>query len=95
MPKTTVNVVCMKWGTMYDGPYVNNLFSMVQRHLTIPHRFVCFTDNNSGFLSGIESFPLPAPDLMGGGHFGSWNKVALFKPSWPTCKVPRCFWTSI
>jgi hypothetical protein len=91
VPKTTANVVCMKWGTMYDGPYVNNLYSMVQRHLTIPHRFVCFTDNSAGFLRGIENFPLPGPDLMGGGRFGSWNKLALFAPKLADLQGPTLF----
>ena len=91
MANTIANVACMKWGTMYDGPYVNNLYSMVRRHLTIPHRFVCFTDNNAGFLSGIESFPIPAPDLMGGGNFGSWNKVALFAPKLANLSGPVLF----
>lgn len=91
MPKPNVNVVCMKWGTMYDGPYVNNLFSMVQRHLTVPHRFVCFTDNSAGFLPGIESFPLPSIDLMGGGRYGSWNKLGLFAPKLGDLKGPTLF----
>jgi hypothetical protein len=88
---TTVNVACMKWGTMYNGPYVNNLYSMVERHLTIPHRFVCFTDDNRGFIKGIESFPLPGPDLMGGGRFGSWNKVALFASKLADLTGPTLF----
>jgi hypothetical protein len=81
----------MKWGTMYESSYVNNLYSMVRRHLTIPHRFVCFTDNRAGFLKGIESFPLPAPDLMGGGRNGSWNKVGLYSPKLADLEGPTLF----
>ncbi len=46
---------------------------MVQRHLTLPHRFVCATDDPSGLDAGIGTVPLP-PGLV-----GYWNKVSLFK----------------
>lgn len=65
----------MKWGTKYDATYVNKLHSMVSRHLTLPHRFVCFTDNSAGFHPSIEAFPMPSPDLMNETARGSWNKV--------------------
>ncbi len=91
MASQPVNVVCMKWGTIYNGPYVNNLYSMVQRHLTVPHRFVCFTDNSEGFLPGIESFPIPTVDLTGGSQYGSWNKVALFAPKLADLKGSTLF----
>ena len=29
----------------YSFPYVKNLHNMVERNLTIPHKFICFTDN--------------------------------------------------
>lgn len=54
-----VNVVCMKWGTKYPALYVNNLASMVKRNLTLPYRFVCFTDDPTGLDNDIETFPLP------------------------------------
>jgi hypothetical protein len=65
----------MKWGTKYGSDYVNKLHSMVQRHLTIPHRFVCFTDNAQGFAPGIESFPLPEMDLPANAPERGWNKL--------------------
>jgi hypothetical protein len=91
VPKVAANVVCMKWGTRYNGPYVNNLYAMVQRHLTIPHRFVCFTDDRTGFFKGIESFPIPTADLTGGSEFGSWNKIALFAPQLADLTGPTLF----
>ena len=52
-----INVVCMKWGTMYGPEYVNNLYHMVKRNLTPPFRFVCFTDNGEGiWLSLTEKY---------------------------------------
>ena len=42
------NVVCIKWGNKFGADYVNSLYRMVEKNLTIPHRFVCFTDNAEG-----------------------------------------------
>ena len=38
-------IVCLKHGIKYGSQYVNNLYSMVQRHCTLPFEFVCFTDD--------------------------------------------------
>ena len=40
-----INFVCIYYGNKYTFPYVKNLHNMVERNLTIPHRFICFTDN--------------------------------------------------
>lgn len=53
------NVICMKWGDAYNQHDVNVLYHMVKRNLTLPHRFVCFTDDATGLESDIEHFPLP------------------------------------
>ena len=55
-----VTILCMKWGRMYGPDYVNNLARGVRRHLSRPHRFVCFTDDASGLDAGVEALPLPA-----------------------------------
>ncbi len=69
-----LNVVCLKWGTKFPPEYVNNLYRGVRRHLTVPHRFVCLTDDPEGLDPGVEVRPL-LEDLP-----GWWNKLALFKP---------------
>lgn len=53
------NVICMKWGNAYSARDVNVLHNMVSRFLSIPHRFVCFTDDPAGLDPAIEHFPLP------------------------------------
>ncbi|MFB2550674.1 hypothetical protein [Ensifer soli] len=78
-PTETVNVLCMKWGSLYDRDYVNNLYRGVRRHLKRPHRFVCFTDDASGLDAGIEVFPLPDLDLPAGHRDNRWRKLALFQ----------------
>lgn len=71
------NVICIKWGTKFGPEYVNRLHYMVEKNMTIPHRFVCFTDNSEGLNEGIETFPLPElddknlPDK-------AWKKLGLF-----------------
>lgn len=55
----TVNVLCIKWGTKYGPDYVNKLYSMVSRHLTLPFRFVCLTDDGAGIDPRVEVKPIP------------------------------------
>ena len=43
------NIICMKWGTKFGASYVNRLYDMVERNTTVPHRFVCFTDDANTF----------------------------------------------
>lgn len=70
-----LNVLCLKYGEKYSTDYVNKLYNMVQRHLTVPHRFVCFTENSTGLNSNIEIRPLPIDDTIK----GWWWKTYLFK----------------
>lgn len=58
-------VVCLKWGDKYSADYVNVLHSMVQRHLTLPHEFVCFTENTAGINKNISIMPLPVLPVQG------------------------------
>jgi len=69
-----VNVVCVKWGSKYGPEYVNILQAMVKRHLSLPHRFICFTDDKTGLNPDVETFPLTETYLE-----GWWHKLTLFK----------------
>ena len=55
----TVNVMCVKWGRKYGPEYVNILRSMVARHLTLPFRFVCLTDDRDGIDADIDVREIP------------------------------------
>jgi hypothetical protein len=81
-----VNVVCLKWGVKYPAEYVNRLHSMVNRSLTLPHRFVCVTDEPSGLNPLIETKPIESPELS-----GWWHKVTLFKPKFYDLQGPALF----
>jgi len=79
-PKTKQYVFCIKWGTLYGAEYVNRLYSMIDRNLTVDYEFVCFTDNTDGLYDNIKTYPLPP---LGVDHPknvpGKWTKTALWQ----------------
>jgi hypothetical protein len=77
----TVNVVCMKWGTAYSAEYVNRLHRAVSHHLTLPHRFVCLTDDASGIEPGVEILPLPEVPEQAMREISPWRKLGMFAPT--------------
>ncbi|MCC0022231.1 MAG: hypothetical protein H6888_14275 [Nitratireductor sp.] len=62
-----INIICYKWGTAYTGEEVNILRAMVKRHLSVPHRFFCITDDATGLGDDIEVVDLPKFGLPGNG----------------------------
>lgn len=70
-----VTFLCLKAGDAYGPEYVNILFDMVRRNLSVgyPGRFVCLTDNPSGLDDGIQTLPLPANLETW------WGKLYMFK----------------
>ncbi len=71
-----LTVVCVKWGTKYGAEYVNKLYRGVTRHLSIPHTFVCYTDDRTGLDGNIV-----VRELMDTQWSGWWNKAFLFADS--------------
>ncbi len=71
------NVICVKWGDKFGPEYVNRLYKMVEKNLTIPHRFVCFTDKPEGIDEGVEIRPLPELNDEGLPE-KAWKKLGLF-----------------
>ncbi|GAA5508044.1 hypothetical protein [Novipirellula caenicola] len=79
------NIVCIKWGTKYGSEYVNRLLHGIKKHLNLPFRFLCLTENSEGIDPQVEIHPLPvtpfdenAFDARKGGE--TWRKVGLFQP---------------
>ena len=74
-----INVVCLYWGNKYKTEFVNVLYNMVQRHLTLPHKFIIYTDHVKmhKLVKGdnVEVRKLPFHD-----YTGWWNKLTLFSP---------------
>lgn len=73
-----VNIICMKWGTLYGPEYVDRLYAMVARNLSRPFRFVCMTDDGSGIRSEVECLPLPPIELDPDHKDKPWRKIGLF-----------------
>lgn len=66
-----ITVLCVKWGTRYGPEWVVRLRNMVAANLTVPHDFVCITDEP---VDGIQCVPLSC-DLP-----GWWQKLGMFQP---------------
>ena len=73
-----VNVICMKWGNKFPPLYVNRLYAMVKRHLSLPFRFVCFTENSEGIRKEVEIQALPELDLPAHLPERGWRKLTVF-----------------
>lgn len=76
-----VNIVCMKWGTKYGPEYVNILYNMVKRNITLPFRFICMTEIKEGINKEIELRDLPQfeePPEEYLQHCLAWRKLAVF-----------------
>lgn len=69
----------MKWGTLYGPEYVNILYNMVKRNLTLPFKMICFTDNAEGISSDVTCFPIPEIDLPTNIPERMWKKLTVFK----------------
>ena len=53
-----IMIVCVKYGTKYGADYVNKLYAGVKRHLSLDHKFACFTENPEGLHEDIMIIPL-------------------------------------
>lgn len=71
-------ILCMKWGDKYGAQYVNRLYNMVQKHLTLPFKMVCLTDNATGIVPEVDCLPLISLDLPAGLPERGWNKLTTF-----------------
>jgi hypothetical protein len=81
----------MKWGTAFGPDWVNRLFAGVRRHLSIPHRFICFTDDARHLHPEIEAFPLPEVRVPVGETDLRWRKLAVFQQPLYDLEGPALF----
>ena len=68
----------MKWGNKYPADYVNTLYSMVNRNMSRPFRFICLTDDPSGIEAPAETFPIPELSINLEGPERGWKKLSVF-----------------
>jgi len=69
----------MKWGNKYGADYVNKLYGMIARNLSLPFQLVCFTDDVTGIDSRVETRELPPLDLPAGAPERGWNKLTTLQ----------------
>lgn len=69
-----IHVVCLKWGNKYGIEYVNRLYSMVKKNLTVPFEFHCLTEDSEGVRPEVLIETLPELEL----HTW-WYKLLIFK----------------
>lgn len=74
----SLTVLCVKFGPLYHREYVERLRNMVSRHLTVPYKFVCLTDDRHP-IDGVETIYQP----HAGYKKGWWHKVHMFDPNLP------------
>lgn len=71
-----INVICLKVGDKYSSEYVNKLYDQTKKNLSVPFRFVCFTENINGLNKNIETKPLLTTDTKIRGWF---HKLSFFQ----------------
>lgn len=71
-----INIVCVKYGQKYRSEHVNNLYKMVEKNLSLPFTFYCFTDDPSGLRSEIQVTQLDKELYLE----SYWWKLCLFDP---------------
>lgn len=72
-------VICMKWGRLYDPEYVNKLYYMVRANTSGQLRFVCLTDDPTGIIDSVECFECPTIPIPDPYSKLGWRKIVLFK----------------
>jgi len=56
-----IDIVCFKWGDKYSSEYVNKLYNAVKRNVTVPHNFICYTEDPTGVECETREFLVDLP----------------------------------
>lgn len=70
-----INVICVKWGNKYGPEFVNRLYTMVNRNLTLDFEFYCYTDDPTDIRNEVNIINIPEENDLE----TWWNKLALFQ----------------
>jgi hypothetical protein len=54
-----ISVILWKWGSLFGPEYPNRMRSMLARHLHLPHKMFCVTDDPSGLDPEISIVDMP------------------------------------
>lgn len=72
------NILCVRFGNKYPVAYVEKLRNMINRHITVPYKLYCLTDDPTP-ISGVELIV----QKNAGYAKGWWHKVHMFDPNLP------------
>lgn len=95
-----LGVVCWRWRppagyrSTFGPQTVNTLRRMVKRHLSIPHRFFCVTDDPKGIDKEVEIVPLwndfaDVPSPHGRGNPSCYRRLKMFSAGAASMFGPR------
>lgn len=72
-------IICINWGTKYGPQFINRLYAMVERNITPPFTFTCFTDNRANIRPEVLCEDLPELNVqMPINTRGIWPKARLW-----------------
>lgn len=69
-----LHVKAFKWGVKFSADYVHRLAAGLKRHLAMPFRFECITDNVAGL--NVPTSPIRDPQLCN----GCFARLRLYDP---------------
>lgn len=98
-----IRIVTWKWSkygyrSKFTGEHVNLLRDMVRRNTTVPHEFVCITDDPSGIDKDIRIIPLwenPAPHYGGRDRPNCFYRLKAFSPEMQTVIGDKFMWLDL
>jgi hypothetical protein len=76
-----LSVVCWKWGSRFSWTHVNVLRAALAKHLRIPHRLYCVTEDTRGLDQRIARIHLPEP-VNEQGYVRCRRRMRQFDPEW-------------
>lgn len=81
MEQDSVDIACLIHGDVYPWEYVEKLYSMVTRHLTVPFRFHVFTEAHREVPSPMIKHELVDWPDISGRRKAWWYKMQMFNPT--------------
>lgn len=59
-----LNILTLKVGTKYTSEDVNKLYENISEHTNIPFRFICYTEDESGIDTSIQTVKMENPNVF-------------------------------
>lgn len=76
----SIDVACVIHGTAYDWQYVDKLYNMVTRNISVPVRFHVFTESHRTVPAPMIKHDLVEWENISGPRKAWWYKMQIFNP---------------